>query len=294
MLKTLVISAMFSVTGALANIHHHDHTEGSVIKHNDFLKIGGISGGSTSDFGYLPLSLDFFGSNQKDLRESNITNIHQGKKELIVTIDDGPTRGVTDKILDVLKKHNIQATFFILGSKVNRNKDIIQRMVNEGHIVGNHSMEHKNIGQISGIFKKKQIKEAIIDSHKLMEPYMVNSPKWYFRAPYGSWQKRAASIINDTEFGNNYYGPLLWDIGGELDATMFKVRRAADWGCWSKGWSVKKCLKGYINETDEKKGGVILFHDLRKESVELIEKYIENYKAQPDYKFISLDDLDIR
>ncbi|MCF8060545.1 MAG: polysaccharide deacetylase family protein [Bacteriovoracaceae bacterium] len=247
---------------------------------------GGLSGGNSEIF-----DLDTIIS--KDLKPRNIQNLNKGKKEITITIDDGPTRGVTDKILDVLKKHNIQATFFILGSKVSRSKSILERMVREGHIVANHSMEHKNIGEISGIFKAKKIKEAIIDAHKLIEPYMTNSSKWYFRAPYGSWQSRAASIINSTDYGSNYYGPVLWDIGGDLDASLFKVNRAADWGCWSKGWSVNKCLKGYINETDEKKGGVVLFHDLKSESVELIERYIEEYSKRPGYKFVSLDDVKI-
>lgn len=266
----------------------HDHSMGhetSIYEYYNSME-SGLSGGN---FGR-----DIFpGNTNKVLRERNIQMIHQGKKEIVITVDDGPTKGVTDRLLQVLKKHGVQATFFVLGHKVPRTKSILEQMVADGHIVGNHSMEHKNIGQISGIFKKKKIKEAIIDAHKNIEPYMVNSPKWYFRAPYGSWQSRAATIVNETEYGNNYYGPLLWDIGGDLDASLFKVKRAADWGCWSKGWSVRKCLKGYINETEEKKGGVVLFHDLKSESVDLIDQYITHFK-QEGYKFISLDDLDIR
>ena len=230
---------------------------------------------------------------QKDLRTRNIENLHQGRKQLVVTIDDGPTRGVTDKILDVLKKYNIQAAFFVLGSKVEKNTDLLQRMVDEGHIIGNHSMVHKNIGKISGNQTEERIRDAIIKSHKEIEPYMTISDKWYFRAPYGSWQGVAAKVVNDSSYGGNYYGPLLWDIGGDLDASLFKVNRAADWGCWSKGWSVRKCLKGYINETEQKKGGVILFHDLKKNSVKLIERYIEEFSKRDDYQFISLDSVNI-
>jgi len=290
----IILVFLLSITNAFSNINHHSHDhETNIESHlvDDFslMYSGGLSGGST-EFSIFSL----FSSINKDLRRANITNLHQGKKELILTIDDGPTAGVTDKILDVLKRYDIQATFFILGSKVKGNKEILERMVKEGHIVANHSMEHKDIGEIRGIFKSRRIREAIVDAHKAMEKYMVNSPKWYFRAPYGSWQSRAAKIINDTPYGRNYYGPLLWDIGGELDAGVFKVRRAADWGCWNKGWSVKKCLKGYINETDEKRGGVVLFHDLHKNSAQLIERYIKHYLAKGDYRFISLDDLDIR
>ncbi len=279
MKNILVIIFLISVVSIHASIDHHlDH-------HFDQIN-GGLSGGNSDIFdGGLIIP--------KDLKPRNITNLHTGKKEIAITIDDGPTRGVTDKILDVLKLYNVQATFFVLGSKVQKNKSLLERMVREGHIVGNHSMEHKDIGDIKGLFKTKKIKEAIVDSHKLIAPYMTNSSKWYFRAPYGSWQSRAASIINSTEYGSNYYGPLLWDIGGTLEASAFKVKRAADWGCWSKGWSVRKCLRGYINETDEKKGGVALFHDLKSDSVKLIERYIKEYSKRPDYSFISLDDVKI-
>lgn len=311
-MKNLLLVVFLISVISLGKIKAHDHHPDLGVdiliydptEEMDEIIGGGVSGGNASIYAYYNNLVERHPSIRKDLQERNMENLHQGRKELIVTIDDGPTPGVTDKILDILKENNIQAAFFVLGHKIDlngnlnkttvkKNRALLQRMVDEGHIVANHSMEHKNIGDISGFFKKKKIKEAIIDAHKLMEPFMVNSKKWYFRAPYGSWQPRAADIINDTPYGNNYYGPLLWDIGGSLDASLFKVRRAADWGCWSKGWSVRKCLKGYVNETDEKKGGVILFHDLRSKSVELIERYIKEYKSRPDYKFISLDDVKI-
>jgi len=242
---------------------------------------------------HMEMDLPFNSNKQKDLRSRNIENLHQGTKELIITIDDGPTPGVTDEILKVLEREKIQAAFFVLGKNAKRHPKLMQKIVDGGHIVGNHSMEHGNIGDISGFFKKKKIKEAIIDAHQIIEKYMINSPKHYFRAPYGSWQSKAADVINDTEYGANYYGPLLWDIGGSLDKTLFKVKRAADWGCWSKGWSVRTCLKGYVNETEEKLGGVVLFHDLRKDSIELIDRYIKEFKGQ-GYRFISLDSVNIK
>ncbi len=261
-------------------LHHHD------------MMSGGLTGGNADS----PI--------RKDLRTYHKELLHRGKKEIVITIDDGPTPGVTDKILDVLKEHQIQATFFVLAHKLDlngnvgrrtvlKNREILERMVKEGHIVANHSMEHKNIGEIGFWGRKKKIKRAIIDAHKIIEPYMVNSPKWYFRAPYGSWQEKAAEIVNKTDYASNYYGPLLWDIGGGFQVTESgQVKEAADWGCWSKGWSVDKCLSGYIYETDKKEGGIVLFHDLRSQSVELIERYIVNFKNK-GYKFVSLDDVNI-
>ena len=88
----------------------------------------------------------------KDFSNKNITNIHQGTNEIILTFDDGPTAGVTDKILDILKLHNIKATFFVVGANAARNPALMQRMADEGHIVGNHTMNHKNLKKVGYFF----------------------------------------------------------------------------------------------------------------------------------------------
>ncbi len=65
-----------------------------------------------------------------------------GIKEAFLTFDDGPTKGVTPEILDVLKKYNVKATFFVIGKMADINKDIVIREENEGHAVANHSYSH--------------------------------------------------------------------------------------------------------------------------------------------------------
>jgi peptidoglycan-N-acetylglucosamine deacetylase len=75
----------------------------------------------------------------------------QQGKVVSLTFDDGPDPSYTTKILDILKKYNIKATFFVVGQNAQTNPDIIQRMYNEGHEIGNHSYTHSNIGKISEI-----------------------------------------------------------------------------------------------------------------------------------------------
>jgi peptidoglycan/xylan/chitin deacetylase (PgdA/CDA1 family) len=230
-------------------------------------------------------------TNQKDLSSRNVENLHKGKKEIIVTIDDGPTPGVTEDILDSLKKYNVKATFFAVGSRAQQYPEIMARIVREGHIIGNHTMTHPMIGDIKGFGKKRKITREILGAHEFLLPYLGNNTRFYFRAPGASWQKRAADIVNKSDVGPNYYGPVLWDIGGSLDKSLFKVRRAADWGCWSKGWSVRTCYKGYVNETEEKKGGVVLFHDLKEKSAELIDRYLKEFSSRSDYSFVTMDEV---
>lgn len=241
-------------------------------------------------------------SHEKKFSSGNIERLHRGYKEVVLTIDDGPTAGVTDKVLDILDRHDVQATFFVVGKRAKKHPELLARMAREGHIVANHTMTHPHIGNLAkdvNFFTrrlkrsaKRKIRQEILGTHQLIRPYLGNTTRYYFRAPGASWNSKATDLLNKTNIGLNYKGPILWDIGGTLDkkASGF-VRRAADWGCWSRGWSVQECLQGYMNETKEKKGGVVLFHDLSSKSAQLIEGFIKELKARGDYRFVSMDDV---
>lgn len=67
---------------------------------------------------------------------------NDGKKIAFLTFDDGPTRNITPQVLDTLKKYDIKATFFLLGKMAEQNKDLVKKIVNEGHAIANHSYSH--------------------------------------------------------------------------------------------------------------------------------------------------------
>ena len=79
------------------------------------------------------------------------------KKVIYLTFDAGYENGCTEKILDALKKHNAPAAFFLVGNYLEQNSDLVRRMVDEGHIVGNHTMHHPDMSKISNpdAFKKE-------------------------------------------------------------------------------------------------------------------------------------------
>lgn len=254
--------------------------------------IGGVSGGTNRGLGTVIASIigkGNRGTNQKTLENYNIDNIHQGTKELVITVDDGPTPGVTNLILDALAKYHAQAVFFVIGEKAKRHPELLARMQREGHIVGNHSLTHANLGHVPFWKRKKVVRKEILGNHEIIKNYATNSPHFYFRAPYGSWNKHAAKVINSTEVGKNYIGPVLWDIGGEMDTQNFT--EAADWACWSKHVTVEQCLLGYKNRTERTKGGVVLFHSLKHQSAQLIEAFLKEYTSRPDWRFISIDEI---
>ena len=71
------------------------------------------------------------------------------QKRLYLTFDAGYENGSTEKILDTLKAHGVRAAFFLVGNYVDRNRDLVRRMVEEGHIVGNHTMHHYDMSKLS-------------------------------------------------------------------------------------------------------------------------------------------------
>ncbi|MGZ3789132.1 MAG: polysaccharide deacetylase family protein, partial [Bacteriovorax sp.] len=190
----------------------------------------------------------------KDFSKTNIEPIHQGHNEIILTFDDGPNPGVTNKVLDILLEHNIKATFFVIGKNAQEHPELMKRIVDEGHIVGNHSMTHTPLKNLDPILWKDKVKSEVLDAHEVILPYMTNNRHFYFRAPEAAWAQKYADFLNENDIGKQYIGPILWDIGGELEFKDGKFLQAADWACWSKKISVDDCLSGYLYEAKQRKG----------------------------------------
>lgn len=236
------------------------------------------------------------GQNQQELKDfkgSNIQNIHRKSKEIVLTFDDGPTPGATDKILDVLKAKNIKATFFIIASKVSAAPDLMKRIVDEGHIVANHSLTHKNMAEQS-IFKwKKAARSEIMGAHEILKPYTKNYKTFFYRAPHGAWESKIANLLNEEySVSRDYRGPIMWDIGGSVRKENGIYVEAADWACWAQKMTVNECLEGYVNDTRKKGGGVVLMHDLRSLSAELTGKLIDTLENE-GYTFKNLDEINL-
>lgn len=227
---------------------------------------------------------------EKAFNERNQERLHRGHNEIILTFDDGPTPGVTNKMLDVLKEKNVKATFFIIASKAQLYPDLMKRILAEGHIVANHSLTHKALHDLSFFSWKKTVKREVLDAHTIIAPYMGNGKNFYFRAPEGAWEKKYANLLNESDVGRRYIGPVLWDIGGELEVKDGQYVQAADWACWSKSVSIDDCLSGYMYEARAAKGGVVLMHDLRSQSVEMLAKFIPALENE-GFTFKTLDDV---
>jgi len=226
----------------------------------------------------------------KDFSKTNVENIHTGHDEIILTFDDGPNPGVTNKVLDILLEHNIKATFFVIGKNVLAHPDLMKRIVAEGHMVGNHSMTHTPLKNLDPLLWKATVKSEVLDAHEVISPYMTNDRFFFFRAPEGAWAQKYADFLNENQIGKSYKGPILWDIGGELEVRNGKYVQAADWECWSKKVSIDDCMSGYLYEAKQHKGGVVLMHDLRHQSVEMLTKLIPELEDR-GFTFATMNDV---
>lgn len=112
-------------------------------------------------------------------------------KKVALTFDDGPDSVYTPQILDILRKHKVKATFFLIGNRAELFPDVVERMVKEGHIVGNHSMTHPNIIKLN---KAQTLKEIQACEDVLFS--MVGYKPAFFRSPYGSLDSKKVKEIS--------------------------------------------------------------------------------------------------
>lgn len=172
-----------------------------------------------------------------------VWNIETGKKELYLTFDDGPTPDVTPWVLNTLKSFNAKATFFCIGKNVEKYPDIFQRIIAEGHSVGNHTYNHLKGWRT----KTSEYIENFLLAEKIIGSEMRNKKselQKLFRPPYGQIKPQQGTKI--IEKG---YKVIMWDV------LSFD---------WDKTVSEENCLDNILSKT--KPGSIIVFHDSVKAS----------------------------
>lgn len=166
----------------------------------------------------------------KAIYPSFIWNMKADEKLLYLSFDDGPHETATPFVLDELKKYNAKATFFCIGKNVNTHRGIYERILNEGHAVGNHTFNHMNGWKT----KDEDYLNDITAAAKHIDSNL-------FRPPYGRITKFQASILEP------HFKIIMWDVlSGDFDT----------------GISGEKCVQQVIKHT--KQGSIILFHDSTK------------------------------
>lgn len=186
-----------------------------------------------------------------------VWKIPTAEKIIYLTFDDGPTPEITEWTLTTLKKFNAKATFFCIGANVVKYPEIFQKIINQGHAIGNHTHHHLNGWHTD--------KDAYFRNIKKCEEVVKSN---LFRPPYGRIKKSQYELIKED------YKVIMWDVlSGDFDSKT----------------SPEKCLSNVINKTTE--GSVVVFHDSLKAADNLkftLPKVLAHF-AEQGYRFEKLE-----
>lgn len=210
---------------------------------------------------------DLGSSNKKVIEEFDGMAMGNNRKPYIyLTFDVGYEGGYTNQILDTLKDNEVKATFFVTGQLVKTNPEIIQRMIDEGHIVGNHSINHKTMPECSD----EEIRNEIMGLHQqIYEKF--NYEMKYMRPPKGEYSEKSLAYIQ-----NLGYKVVMWSFAYD------------DWKNDKQGreeYGKKKILENLHN------GEIMLLHATSKDNASILNTIIKETKKQ-GYEFKSLDEFE--
>lgn len=170
--------------------------------------------------------------------------------EVILTFDDGPDPVITPRILDILQKHNIKAIFFVIGRKAQENPEILQRIISEGHTIGNHTQNHSLF--FAALHSKKVAREIDAFTENI-EP-LVEEKITIFRPPIGYTNPKIARALRKRNFKI-----IAWSV---RSYDSFKNKESL----------MKRLLK-------TKPGSIVLLHDNLAQTADILEAYILQAKA---------------
>ncbi len=188
-----------------------------------------------------------------------------GGKVLYLTFDEGYENGYTGKILDVLKEKNVPAAFFITGHYLENEEELVTRMVNEGHIVGNHTDNHPNLAK-SGLDVVRDELKTLNDL--FFEKYGKNMV--YMRPPEGEYSEKLLFSVSDMGFKT-----ILWSFAyRDWDVN---TQKGAEYAF--------EQVTPYLHD-----GAIILLHAVSSDNAEALGKIID-YARSGGYEFKSLDNL---
>ena len=180
-------------------------------------------------------------------------------KKVAITFDDGPNPEYTERLLDGLKERNVKATFFLIGKEVKEYPEIVKRISDEGHLIGNHTYEHVNLCEIDCDPVKWQVEQT---NDAIYE--VTGERPMYIRPPYGCWNKQMEEETGMLE--------ILWNVDPR------------DWDCKDSGVLIERVLKQVQNDS------IILFHDASASSVDAALAVID-ILTERGYEFVGADEL---
>ena len=191
--------------------------------------------------------------------EDNAAQQEEEIRRIAITFDDGPHPTYTEQLLDGLKERGVHATFFVTGEHASLHPDIIRRMQEEGHLIGNHTYSHMQLRSSN----QDKFREELIRTNQVIKE-ITGEDTIYVRPPYGSWDKSFEQELNMI--------PVLWTID------------PLDW-CSSDASCVVSRVTVKAKEND-----IILMHDYYDTSVEAALEIVVEL-TEEGYTFVTVEEI---
>ena len=188
-------------------------------------------------------------------------------KRIYLTFDSGYENGCTEKILDILKKHHVPAAFFLVGNYIERNPELVKRMISEGHIVGNHTMHHYDMSRIK---EKENFEKELTDLESLYKEVTGQEMEKYYRPPQGIYSRENLQQARDLG-----YKTVFWSLA------------YADWDNKaqpSREHAMSKLLPRIHN------GAVVLLHSTSKTNGEILDEVLTQWEKM-GYSFGDISEI---
>ena len=203
-------------------------------------------------------------SNTVNGRELPIYCVQTDDNKVALSFDAAWGNDDTATILDILKKHNVKATFFMTGGWVESYPDDVKRILADGHDLGNHSENHKNMSQLSNDEKQSEI----MDVHTKVQE-LTGYEMFLFRPPYGDYDNDVIKVAK-----NCGYYPIQWDVD------------SLDW----KDYGVDSIIKTVTEHKHLGSGSIILCHNGAKYTAEALDTLITTLQDK-GYELVPISEL---
>lgn len=193
------------------------------------------------------------------MEENKEKTENTGTKKIAITFDDGPHPQYTEQLLDGLKERGVKATFFVTGEHAELHPDIIERMNEEGHLIGNHTYSHIQLNTGN----RDEFKKQLIRTNEIISE-ITGKEVLYVRPPYGTWDKKFETELN--------MFPVLWTVDPR------------DW-CSDNATCIADKVVAKAGEND-----IILLHDYYETSVTAALKIVDKLQEE-GYEFVTVEEI---
>lgn len=202
------------------------------------------------------------------LKKYDAYYIGPDEKIVYLTFDEGSLETYVKEIVDVLDKNNVKATFFLCYKYMVLNKELIKKMVQNGHLIGNHTVNHKSMPSLA---TRDKFSDYLYEIKKVEESYYEitgKEMKKIYRDPRGEWSFRDLQIMKDLGYKSYFYSSYYMDFGDDV----------------SKEYALAELMKRYHN------GAIYLIHPKNKGNYLALDSFIKEMK-QLGYRFDTVDNI---